>query len=166
MILITWMILSLALVFNDPSGWQIDPFGHSLFHAWLSKEFGFTGISTARIDFQVRSMTTLIVHGQHKNTIFITVHHNSVLPYSVSVCLDQDLSSRLSNKSLDMIWNLPLHSSCSSSSCPLNQILFSVLPQHYGFPESFCIDLLCPDTPFQVRRFPRLTKCHFHTSIK
>ncbi|XP_055388749.1 uncharacterized protein LOC129617622 [Condylostylus longicornis] len=34
------------------SGWQIDPFGHSLFHAWLSTQFGFNGIVTARIDFQ------------------------------------------------------------------------------------------------------------------
>lgn len=33
-------------------GWQIDPFGHSASHAWLSSEVGFDALYFGRIDFQ------------------------------------------------------------------------------------------------------------------
>jgi len=33
-------------------GWQIDPFGHSNTHAWLSDEFGFDSLFFGRIDYQ------------------------------------------------------------------------------------------------------------------
>ena len=33
-------------------GWQIDPFGHSNTHAWMSSEMGFDGLFFARIDYQ------------------------------------------------------------------------------------------------------------------
>lgn len=33
-------------------GWQIDPFGHSNTHAWLSSEFGFDALFFGRIDYQ------------------------------------------------------------------------------------------------------------------
>ena len=36
-------------------GWQIDPFGHSNTHAWLSSAVGFDGLFFGRIDYQDRS---------------------------------------------------------------------------------------------------------------
>ena len=33
-------------------GWQIDPFGHSSTHAWLSSEVGFDALFFGRIDYQ------------------------------------------------------------------------------------------------------------------
>lgn len=36
-------------------GWQIDPFGHSSTHAWLSNEVGFDALFFGRIDYQDRT---------------------------------------------------------------------------------------------------------------
>lgn len=36
-------------------GWQIDPFGHSNTHAWLSSEVGFEALFFGRIDYQDRA---------------------------------------------------------------------------------------------------------------
>lgn len=35
-------------------GWQIDPFGHSNTHAWLSSAVGFDSLFFGRIDYQDR----------------------------------------------------------------------------------------------------------------
>lgn len=37
-------------------GWQIDPFGHSNTHAWLSSEVGFDALFFGRIDYQDRAL--------------------------------------------------------------------------------------------------------------
>lgn len=36
-------------------GWQIDPFGHSNTHAWLSSAVGFDSLFFGRIDYQDRA---------------------------------------------------------------------------------------------------------------
>ena len=40
------------LDYKPKVGWQIDPFGHSNTHAWLSSEFGFDSLFFGRIDYQ------------------------------------------------------------------------------------------------------------------
>ena len=40
------------LGYTPKVGWQIDPFGHSNTHAWMSSEFGFDALYFGRIDYQ------------------------------------------------------------------------------------------------------------------
>lgn len=44
--------LKTELNFTPKVGWQIDPFGHSRTHAWLSSEVGFDALFFGRIDYQ------------------------------------------------------------------------------------------------------------------
>lgn len=44
--------LKQELNYEPKVGWQIDPFGHSSTHAWMSYEFGFDALYFGRIDYQ------------------------------------------------------------------------------------------------------------------
>ena len=58
-------------------GWQIDPFGHSNTHAWLSSAVGFDSLFFGRIDYQ-------------------------------------DHDNRMAEKTMEMIWKVPISSLRSS----------------------------------------------------